>query len=178
MLQELTQAIKDGIQNQLNNVHTIAPGNIVSFYPDTCEADISVYGVYRKPKGGTVPFPRLCRVPVMFPQGAGQAAAIVYPVKSGDSCLVLFSEQALDFWRTGNTTSTDLRFDLTNALAIVGLFSKPNPLVAEAVTRNAVIISQGGSKISLLENGTVEIEGNVTVNGSITATGTVRGSNI
>jgi len=173
MIQEFTEAIKKSIKEALSDMHTVMVGRVVQFYPDTCEADVSPYGVYRKPGGGTVSFPRLCRVPIFFMQGAGQTAAIVYPIKSGDDCIVMFSEQAHDFWRTGTSSNTDLRFDLSNAIAIVGLFSRPNPLVAEAVRRDAVIIDRGGSRISLLPGNKIEVVGDVTVTGNLTVTGQI-----
>ena len=177
-LQEFTQEIKNFVHDILQEVHTIIPGRVVSFDPNRCEASVLPFGNFKTPGGKLLPFPQLNSVPVFTMQGSGQAASVVFPIKPDDECLVLFSEQTLDTWRTKAASKTDLKFDMSNAIALVGLFSRPNPLVKTAADKDAVIIDRGGTRIALLPNNTVEITGNVTVTGNITATGAVRGSKI
>jgi hypothetical protein len=147
--QEVMQELKLLMADTIRGVHTMIPGKVVTFDPDKCEADILPCGKFKKPDGEFMDFPRINGVPVYFPQGAGQTATIVYPVKAGDECMLIFSEQALDTWRTGAASDTDLRFDLTNAAAIVGLFSRVNPLVKEACDDNALIIEKDGERVRL-----------------------------
>jgi hypothetical protein len=130
-------------------MHTAIPGKVVSFDPDKCEASILPFGKYKKPDGSMMDFPRLNEVPVLFLQSAGQTATIVYPVKPDDHCLIFVSEQTLDTWRTGAESNTDLRFDLTNAVAVVGLFVRPNPLVKEACSDDSLIIEKDGERVRL-----------------------------
>ena len=178
MIQEYTQAIKDLTQETINDIHTAMPGRIVSFNPDKCEAAVLPLGKFRKPDGALIDFPVINEVPVFFPQGMGQTASIVYPVKSGDECWLMFGEQALDQWRAGRLpaplpgteTRTELRFDLTNAICIVGLFARANPLVKEAIAKNAVIINRNGTQIMLLPNNAVDVIGNTTIHGTLTVT--------
>jgi len=149
MLQEFTQEMKNQMLDLLKDVHTSIPGKIVSFNPDKCEASILPSVKFKKPDGSQIDYPRLNEVPVYVMQGSGQTATIVYPVKPGDECLIVFSEQALDFWRTGATSNTDLKFDLSNAVAIIGMFAKPNPLIKEACDDNSVIIEKDGERVRL-----------------------------
>ena len=72
----------------------------------------------------------------------GQAATICWKVREGDECFLFFSEQALDLWRTGAESETDLRFDLTNAFAFVGLFPEPNPHVKRAYDNESIIVQR------------------------------------
>ena len=171
MMQEFTSELKSFTKDAISEIHTALPGRIESFNPDRCEADVVPYGRFKKADGEMMAFPKIPGVPVLIPQGAGQNAAIAYPVKAGDECLLLFSEQTLELWRSGAESKTDLRFDLQNAVALVGLFAKPSPLMKEAAQKNAVVIANNGTKITLLPSGGVEIAGNVTINGNLTVSG-------
>jgi len=149
MIQEFTQEMKNLVEDKIRDLHTVLPGKIVSFDPARCEAIVLPHGKYMKPNGEMIDFPKISSVPVLFPQGAGQTAAIVWPVKEGDECLLLFAEQTLETWRDGTESMTNLRFDLQNAVAIVGLFAKPSPAVNEACSEDALIIEKGGERVKL-----------------------------
>jgi len=150
MLQEFTQEVKNTITELLHGVHTAIPGKIVKYDPAKCEAEILPYCKFQKPDGSFMDYPQLNHVPILFSQSCGQSVTIVFPVNPGDECLILAQEQTLDVWRgSGATSDNDLRFDLTNSIAIVGMFSKPQALAQEAQNTNALIISHSGEKISL-----------------------------
>ena len=147
MKQEFTQELKNATEETLRGIHTALPGKVDSFDPDKCMADVIPYGKFRKPDGGFMDFPKISGVPVLVMQGSGQTATVAFPIKPGDECLLLFSEQTLDIWETGASSNTDLRFDLSNAIALIGLFAKPNAAVKEACAGNALIIEKDGSRI-------------------------------
>jgi hypothetical protein len=149
MIQEFTEEVKNVILDKLRDVHTMIPGRIVTFDPDKCEASILPFGKFKKPDGSMMDYPQLNEVPCYIMQGSEQTATVVFPIKPGDECIVLFSEQALDTWRTKAASNTDLKFDLSNASAIVGMFSKPNPLVKEACADNSLIIEKDGERVRL-----------------------------
>jgi len=170
MMQEFTQEMKNLMMDTIRDIHTVIPAKIESFDPDRCVASVLPYGKFKKPDGMMMDYPKISDVPVYVMQSGGQSATIAFPVKSGDECLLLFSEQTLDTWRTGAKSDTDLRFDLSNAVAIVGMFSKPNPLMKTAVEKDAVIIDRNGTRITLLPSGGVEIIGDTTIKGNLTVT--------
>ena len=151
MIQEYTQEMKYYLEDALRDIHTMLPGRIVSFDPRRCEATVAPIASYKKLYGETMPFPQLFHVSVYTIQGAGQTATIAFPVNRGDQCILFFSEQALDAWRNNAESSADLRFDLSNAYAVVGMFSRPNGLVKEACVDNAIIIQKDGSRVKLKE---------------------------
>ena len=122
MMQELVQQIKGTVQEFIDGVHTAIPGTITAFDPTKCEAGVSFLGQYNKPDGTKIPYPAAAHVPVVFPQVSGQQITIAFPVKPGDGCLVVVAEQALEAWRAGGESNLDLKHDLTNAIAIPGLF--------------------------------------------------------
>lgn len=68
----------------------------------------------------------------------------------------MVAEQSLDYWQYGQETSTDLAFDMTNAICIPGLFAQGNPVVADACAQNAVIVDVKGTRLTV-KGGSVTI---------------------
>ena len=170
MNQELVQAFKDNFRKMANEMHTALPAKITSFDPATGMASVKPTVKYTKPDKSTIDFPEITGVPVCFPQGSGQSVSIAFPVAAGDSCILGFSEQSLDYWQYGQETGTDLRFDLSNAMCIPGLFNTANPAMQQACAENAVVLCAGGTSL-VVSAGGVAIKGNVTVEGSMTTSG-------
>lgn len=163
----------------LAQVHTCVPGKVVSFDPGACQATVLPDMKIKKPNGEMLEYPQITGVPVVFPQASAQGATIAYPIKAGDGCLILFSEQALDQFLYERDTGTDLRFDLSNALAIVGLFAKGNSVMADACSSGAIIVDVNGTRVTVksglvqIDTAEVKINGNVTINGNLTTQGGV-----
>ena len=175
MMQEFVQAIYDAIDKKTAEMHTCVPGKITAFDSATGLASVLPTMQFKKPNGERIDYPQITGVPVVIPQSAGQSAAIAYPVKAGDGCLIIFSEQSLDYWMYGQKTDTDLKFDLTNAICIPGLFPKVTPALAEACKTDSVIIKNGSASVRLKGGGItlvggVTVVGNLSVQGSIAAT--------
>ena len=179
MMQEFVQEIKNTVSKNLKGVHTAMPGEILSYDPATGLATVQPKMKYKKPDGTTIDFPQVNGVPVWFPQGNNQKATIAYPVKPGDGCLIIVGEQSLDYWMYGQETSTDLSFDMTNAMCIPGLFAKANSVAGEAYNQNAIIVDVNGTRLTVkggsvqVDAATITMNGNVTVNGNFTTQGGV-----
>jgi hypothetical protein len=176
MIQEFTQQIKNTIRDCINGIHTAIPGKIIFFDPEKCEAAVLPYGKYTTPSGIVIDYPTLNGVPVLIPQYAAQTATIAFPIKPGDECLLLFCEQPLDGWRSGTKSTASLRFDLSSAVTLVGLFAKPNPLVKTACDEDALILEKGGSRITIRPKSIIEITGNVVVYGDLDVKGNISNS--
>lgn len=149
MMQEFVQALKNSTQEALDDVHTAIPGEIISFDPASCTAKVQLIGKFKKPDGKKLDYPPVANVPICFMQASNQESCICFPIKPGDGCLALFSEQSLEAWRTGGETLFDLKHDLTNAIAIMGTCRKPNPLMQEASDQDALLIRQKDAKVKL-----------------------------
>lgn len=179
MMQEFVQAVHDSVKKGLDGVHTAMPGEIVAYDPATGLATVKPAMKFKKPDGTTIDFPQITGVPVLFQQGAGQGATVAFPIKAGDGCLIVVGEQSLDYWMYGQETSTDLAFDMTNAMCIPGLFVKPNSVVAEACNKNAIIVDVSGTRITVkagvvtVDAAAITLNGNVKVNGNFTTAGGV-----
>lgn len=161
MLQNLVQQLKESVQESLDGVHTCIPGEIVSFDAGKCTAIVKPIGKIKCPDGKKVDYPQVAKVPVHFQQSSSQESCICFPVKPGDGCLLLFSEQALDAWRSKGEEFPDLKHDLTNAIAIMGVCRQPNALMQEAQDKDAIIIRQKDSR-GMISNDEVLIKRNDT----------------
>ena len=183
MIPSATHFFKDYMREFSQDVHTMIPGEIIAWDAAKNEASIKPFASYRKPSENTpnqkkLDFPAIHNVPLFFPQGLAQTATITWAVQPGDECMILFAEQALDTWQDKAETETDLRHDLTNAVAIVGLFAEPNPLIKRATDNESIIVQRENTFIELFDK-KIEIytDGNIfeTADENIT---TVAGQNI
>lgn len=158
----MPDAIRQAILYQLNNVHTAMPGAVISY--DFATQKASVQPLLNKfwSDGTSSPLPVLENVPIIFPRAGG--ASLTFPVVEGDSCLLLFSERSIDEWvNTGGQVSTkdSRKFDLSDAVAIMGLSPFSSPSLAENNTD--LLLTYAGSKIRIRQTGAVEIETSTTI---------------
>ena len=196
MLGDVKQ-IKQMMQDSIRGVHTSIPGKITKVNSSENTVDIQLSGKYKKPDGTYIDYPELKGVPMVQMQSSSQKATIQLPLKKDDGCMVFFSEQQLDQWRDDQEPKTELRHDLTSAVAIPGLVPKSNDAHTEACDNDAIIIKYGddtkitakqdsveitqkdttivleGGKVKIEAPSDVDIEGNVNVKGDVSVTGDV-----
>lgn len=184
MLQEFVDQIENTCRDIMNEIHTALPGEIDSIDLSTGRATVKPVGSYKKPDGSTIEYPQITGVPIMIPQCVQCGIEIAFPVKKGESCLVIISEQELDAWLYGEESESELRFDLTSAVCIPGLSAVAGSSFVEACKTDSAIIANGDVKVVVSPSkiklcGDLEIEGEITatgnlkVKGNITATGTI-----
>ena len=167
MMQEFVQSVKDTARKATEDMHTAVPATITSYDPSSGMAVVQPRAKFKKPNGETMDYPSVSGVPVVFPQS--QNVTIAFPVKAGDGCLLVFSETAIDYWLYGKETATDLKFDLSSAIAIPNIAASGNDAMVEACAENAVVVKASGTKLKVKSDG-VYITGNLKVEGSIQAT--------
>ena len=170
MIQDLAQKVQDVARGVVNDIHTAIPGKIVSYDSLNNLAVIQPVGRFMTMNKKSLEYPRLTDVPLAFPYSQNAGVGITFPVKAGDSCIVIISEVELDQWRSGVESNVPLKFDLTSAMAIPSLILG-GATMSKACNQNAVIITAGNVEISVNKSG-VDITGNVTINGNMTVTGT------
>ena len=170
--------IKTAISSALKDLHTSMPGIVDSFDPETQTASVqpAIKRRYKTETGSEtiitpVNLPLCINVPVAFPRAGGYA--MTFPVKQGDECLLEFCERSFDKWyeEGGVQEPAARRFhDLSDGVAILGLYSKPNKL--SDFNTEAVEIRNEDASISLqLGSFGVKIKGNLEINGNITHSG-------
>ena len=169
---EFAQGIEDMISNGIAGIHTACPATIVSFDAGTCVASVKPTMTYYKSDGTTLDYPVIIGVPVFMPKAG--SSQITYPVKAGDSCLLVFAERSIDEWMgKGNSDNHDpRRYDLTDAFCFVGMCP------SQSISADNVEIINGGTKISLTPSNTINVVGNINVQGTIICTGDVVGAGI
>lgn len=168
------QAIKDTVRDALADVHTALPATIKTFDAGTGLASVAPAGKFKTVDGKALDYPVITGVPVVFQYSPTAGAGILFPVKAGDNCLLVIAEQALDSWLYGGESASDLKHDLTNAVAIPGLYQKPQAKIANACSDDAVVVYAGETSV-VISKGGVAIKGNVTITGNLTTSGgTVR----
>lgn len=168
-VEEITKAVRQ----EIDGIHTAVPAEVISFNADTCRATVLPKAKITLEDKRVIDYPILNDVPVCFPFMQSNDTAIAFPIKAGDSCLVVFCEQALDTWLEDGDTSSEIRFSLTNAIIIPGLIKTPSSLCKEAVKDNAIVIKNGTAKI-VLKNGVTEISGSVSIDGDLTVAGKIK----
>lgn len=184
MLQEFVDQIENTCRDIMNEIHTALPGEIESVDLSTGRATVKPAGSYKKPDGDTIGYPQITGVPILIPQCVQAGIEIAFPVKKGESCLIIISEQELDAWLYGEESESELRFDLTSAICIPGLSPVAGSAFIEACQSDSAIISNGDVRVvvsptSIKLCGDVEVEGqikvsgDINVKGNITATGTI-----
>lgn len=151
MNQQFTEEIENKIQNMMNGIHTAIPGVINDYDPSSNTATVTPTGRYKVPDGEEIDFPPISDVPIIFPQSCNQKISIAFPVSAGDGCLIIFSEQELDYFQYGESSS-DLHHDLTSAIAIPGLFNTSSEAIRKANKHNGLVLQNGRSFIAIEED--------------------------
>jgi len=165
------------IQSQLLDVNTCIPATIVSYADGV--ARVAPTGKKRFADGDALDYPIIPNVRVCWPSFAGGLAGIRGPVREGDLCLLVFSQQAVD-------GSDDRRmFDLQDAYAVmcnigvVGQSDSGNDNDMTMYFGPAYIrLTEGGQLLINAPGGTVidtpntQHTGNVKTNGNTAIDGT------
>lgn len=177
------------IQSQLLDVNTCLPATIVSY--ENGIARVSPTGKKRFADGDTLDYPIIPNVRICWPSFSGGLAGIKGPVKKGDPCLLVFSQQAVD-------GSDDRRmFDLQDAYAImcnIGTAGKSDSINNADMTMyfgpayirlteggELMINAPGGTTIktpSTHNTGTLTTDGLLAYKNGMTGTGGGAGTNI
>jgi hypothetical protein len=166
MLQELTAEIEETARAVVNDIHTAIPGKIVSYNANKCTVTVNPVGKFITSDDVELDYPTITEVPVVFPVCQSTGTGMAFPVKKGDSCLIIVSEVELDSWRSDAESDGSLRFDLTSAVVIPGLLKKGNAISKKAAKENAVVVGAGDVTLTVSRKG-VTIDGNLTVTGDI-----------
>ncbi len=165
------------IDTALKDVHTILPGQVISFDPVSQTANIQPE-LQRNIDGELVNLPVLSAVPVRFMKSGD--FSITFPLKEGDEIAIYVIERSIDNWFEdgGIQSPNDTRkFDLSDAFVVPILYSQSQK-VEDFDADNLVIKSSDGSmKITLrlsdnnivIETPKAIIDGDLDVTGKITA---------
>lgn len=144
----------------MSSLRVAVPGIIESFDPDTQTATVRVAVREKVLNEGVtedVEIPILPDVLVSMPRAGGFVLAV--PVKKGDECLVVFGDTCIDSWFQSGGVQDQMdrrRHDLSDAIAIVGLWSQPRALV-DFPTDAAQLRTDSGNTMVEVKNGTINV---------------------
>lgn len=151
MLQEFAQEVENTARKVMEEIHTAMPGTIVSFSPGSGMAVVQPTGKFTSASGKRMNYPVISDVPLSIPICQSAGAGIAYPVKGGDSCIIIVSEIELDEWRSGAEADGSLHFDLSSAMAVPGLLVGGGELMQKACAEDAVVIAAGTTEVKISE---------------------------
>ena len=170
----LESTINTAIQTQLKEVHTMLPGQIISFDAVTQLADIQPQ-LQRKVGDELINLPVLASVPVRFLKSKG--FTITFPLAAGDEVSLYFIERSIDNWLTqgGIQSPNDTRrFNLSDAYAVPVLYSQKEVLADFNPTSLEIRNTANDTKITVKPSGEVIITADkTTVTGDLDVLGTI-----
>ena len=163
----LTQFVQLAVENRLEDLHTCSYGTVTSY--DATKQEATVQLIPRRAttdeEGNLVlerPAP-LLSVPVIFP-GSGDWS-MTFPVKPGDTVLVVFFECPSDAFLAGGGTDVDTgdytrKHHMSDAVCYPGFRSKGKRVANPAPPTNALALRGGGGSpaaVYVKDDGTVEV---------------------
>lgn len=147
----LVQVMSQFIRASMDNVHTALPAVILDYDYKKQKAKVKPQVNKKFDDGIELELPVITGVPVIFPRAGG--ASLSFPVKKGDTVLVLFSERSLDEWLVKGkevTPEDSRRFDLTDAIAIPGLLPFTEKSFAD--NNDDVLLKYGHAEFRITKN--------------------------
>jgi hypothetical protein len=146
----LPAIIRAQVARVIDGIRGPMPGRVVSYDAKTQEASVQpllkVTRINESGKRIVDTLPVINHVPVAF-LGTG-AYSITWPVKKGDTVLLLFAEQSLDAWLVNDgivDPQGGRRFHISDAIAIPGMRSFRNAL--DNPDTNALVITANKVKL-------------------------------
>lgn len=184
VIQEVVEQMERSIRDVINsNVHTAMPGVILSFDPASAMCDVQPVGSYYC-SGFEMEYPVISGVPLVITSNS-EGVGFCFPVKEGDSCLLVFAEQSMSAWMTETSEAqSDERFELQNCMAIPCLIKAPIEAQIIANEEDCAVMAAGNTMIKVSEDGveitaeTLKVIGDIIVEGGIVSRDDVIAPNI
>jgi hypothetical protein len=142
------------LENLSSTMRVSIPGIIQDFDPDT--QTVTVQPAIREKiidaqlETSWVDLPLLLDVPIVFPRAGG--FALTLPIVAGDECLIVFADMCIDAWFSNGQVQNQIerrRHDLSDAFAILGVWSQPRVLPSYSTTAAQLRTDDGSAYISL-----------------------------
>ena len=174
---------REGMDRMMAGLNTCLPGIIQSF-DDTTQTAVVIPAIQMKITIQEVVsytnLPVIVNVPIVFPFAIGNGFALTLPIKAGDSCLLVFSQRAIDNWHDqGGVQPPEQNaigcrhHSLTDAFAIMAPAAIPDVLgawnsagielrsrardVRVTVEADKAVVKAGDTTLTLLTSGAVTL---------------------
>jgi hypothetical protein len=153
----LIELLNTFIANKVADINICLPAKIVSYEFKTRKAVVKPLLNVKYNDDQVLENPLIYNVPVVHPAAGG--ASITFPVKEGNTVLLIFSQKSLEEWlRNGQLVTPDdpRQNDLTDAIAIIGF--KPFSEQVPAESADDFVMDYDGSTITLHPEGIVDVD--------------------
>lgn len=125
MSDDMLESMELWLQSRMEDVHTMLPGTVQSYDPDTRTAVVKPSVKLRTMHGDILDIPPIASVPVVWP-GSNDFTAMSKDLPKGSGVTLLFSEASLGNWQRGSQDAAaedESRHSLQDAIAVPGLWS-------------------------------------------------------
>jgi hypothetical protein len=152
----LAEAIRAGVEQWMETVHTTMPGTVVSF--DQARGTAAVRPAFKRrirETGQLVDLPVLAAVPVFMPGTA--RTWIRFPVAAGDTVTLHFAERSLERWLAlgGQVHPEDSRHhSLSDAIAVPGRLRAMTPALGAA---DSLEVVHGRARLEITADGRIRL---------------------
>lgn len=144
---EFKDAIKKWIKKGGEDVHVSMIGRIETYDPQKNRASITPVGSFTAPDWREIQYPTIHHVPLQFPCGNGGKSGCTFPIKQGDTCIIIFSDHQIENFLSGEKSDDMRNHSLNDAYAIPTLFSDAVPTLKS--NPDDVCVFNNGSVITL-----------------------------
>jgi hypothetical protein len=152
-----TDLLAQAFRNRQAEMRVAMPAKVTSYDFKAQKATVKPL-INRKYADGRIEeYPVINNVPMIFPRSGG--ASLTFPVKIGDTVLLVFSDRSIESWAEngGNVNPDDNRMhNINDAIAIPGLI----PFVAGSAAKNNddVLLTYAGAEISIQSDGKINMK--------------------
>ena len=124
-MDDMLESLERWLQSRMEDVHTMLPGTVQSYDPETRTAVVKPSVKLRTMHGDVLDIPPIASVPVVWP-GSNDFTAMSKDLPKGSGVMLLFSEASLGNWQRGSQDAAaddETRHSLQDAVAVPGLWS-------------------------------------------------------
>jgi hypothetical protein len=145
---DINKALNEWLDSKFFDLHTCIPGRIETYLGHTeRKARVQPLIKLRDSKNNLIQINPIDNVPVIFPSSG--VFNILFPLKKGDGCLLLFSEASIGNYLANAANIVDAddstRFSLTDCICLPGLWSFKN---VPTNASNSIILDEA-NKLSI-----------------------------
>lgn len=161
MTGQLPDVMRAAIVAYMQGVHTAMPVEVQAYYSSKKQVDVHPLIKIAFQGKDEITCPVISSVPIMYPGSSD--AVIQFPLKKGDSGLLICSERSMENWLAssgGEASPGDpRRFSLTDSVFLPGLFPFASPGKVGQNSAGLEIVYKG-YEIQIDDNGNVNFGGN------------------
>jgi hypothetical protein len=151
----LNEVIHEIVSNILLGVHTSIPAKVERFDSDKLLIDATPSIHFRHHDGTVTKIGTIYNIPICYPRSAD--SIIYFPLKKGDSVLLVVAEKSIDEWMENSNKAPDdpRTYCISDAFAIPGVY--PAGAGAMPSNKESMCINFKGQSIEITKDGNIKL---------------------